>query len=98
MDQAGDVDLLFGQRADGFLEGSAAAADDLDFVDDQRREVQGFAGGEGAFEDDGSAGADHLHGEFETARAAGAIDDNILIVSRGDVFERATADRPFLAK
>ncbi len=98
MNEGRDVYGFFGEGADGFLEGAAPAADDLDFVDHERREVERFAGGGGALKDNGASWADHLHGELEAGGGAGAIDDDVLIVSWRNVSQGPGADRPFLTK
>jgi hypothetical protein len=85
MDEGDDVYLLMGQGDNGLFERAAAGAYDGDFVDDEGGEVEGFASGASAFEDDGSAGADHLEGEFDAGGGAGAIDDDVLVVAGNDV-------------
>src|SRR4051812_22539875 len=52
MDQAGDIDALFGQGANRFPKRTTAAADDIDLIDDQRCQVQRLACGNRAFKHD----------------------------------------------
>ena len=85
MNQACDVDAFFRKCRQRFAEGSAAAADDLDFVDDRGCEVQRFPGRNSALEHHHAARANHLQRHFDPGGAAGAIDHHILIVPRDDI-------------
>src|SRR5437867_13071334 len=50
MDERDHIHLLLGQRANRFLEWSAARADDAHFIDHHRRKIQRLASGESGFE------------------------------------------------